>query len=198
MAFRDDLQALQARHEALESEVARTQRERDQVRGLLDEAKTRARLPVLDNISVASPCHADWAQMAATGDDRVRNCGDCRKNVYNLIDMTRDEAEALIVEQAGNLCVRYFQRHDGTILLADCTVGAKRRRRRKLVMIAGATALLATGGIAAYKKLAHDAEEQVMMGQLRLEEPLPREMKGELAAPPRAYPSQVGRFIMGK
>ena len=56
--------------------------------------------------------------------------------------MTRDEAERLIVAKEGRLCVRYFQRTDGTILLKDCTVGVSKKRRRRLVA-AGAAALLA-------------------------------------------------------
>lgn len=189
MAFRDDLQALQARHEALEAEATAKVRERDAVRGMLDEARSRAKLPVLDNIRVASPCHADWAKMS--GDDRTRHCGDCKKNVYNLSDMTREEAEALIVANEGSLCVRYFQRHDGTILLADCTIGAKRHKRKKLVMIAGAAALLATGGVAAYKKLAHHDEAQMMMGGASYQ-PV-HEVKGEMKAEP-----QHGDYVMGR
>jgi len=140
MAFRDDLTALSARHDALAAEVARKTRELQESRRLLDEAQARVRLPVLDNIRVAAPCTADWKQM--TGDDRTRYCGECKKNVYNLSGMTRDEAEALLIERNGDLCVRYFQRNDGTILLADCPVGVKRRRRRRLVA-AGTAALIA-------------------------------------------------------
>jgi len=142
MSYRDDLAALSARHAALEHELAHKQRELDQTTWLLEDARARARLPVLDNIGVASPCRADWNQM--TGDDRVRHCGDCQRNVYNLSAMTRDEAEALIVEKEGQLCVRYFRRADGTILLQDdCELGVqRRRRRRRRVAIAGAAAML--------------------------------------------------------
>ena len=31
-----------------------------------------------------------------TGDDRVRFCDRCRKNVYNLSSLTREQAEALV------------------------------------------------------------------------------------------------------
>jgi hypothetical protein len=146
MAYRDDLTALSARHDALAAEVARKTRELDESRRLLDQAQARARLPVLDNIRVAAPCTAEWGKM--TGDDRTRHCGECKKTVYNLSSMTREEAEALLIARNGDLCVRYFQRHDGTILLADCPVGEKRRRRRSLV-IAGAATLLAGGAAAA-------------------------------------------------
>jgi hypothetical protein len=161
MAYRDDLTALSARHDALAAEVARKSRELEESRRLLDQAQARARLPVLDNIRVAAPCTADWNQM--TGDDRTRHCGECKKNVYNLSSMTREEAAALLIDRNGDLCVRYFQRHDGTILLADCPVGVKRRRRRRLV-IAGAAALLAGSAAAARLRADNCREGQLRMG----------------------------------
>jgi hypothetical protein len=103
----------------------------------------RLGLPVLPNIYVASPCPADWSKM--TGDERVRMCGQCNKNVFNLSQMTRSDAEELIIEKNGNVCVRYYQRKDGTILLKDCTVAASAARRRQMLG-AAAAALLATGG----------------------------------------------------
>jgi len=147
MSYRDDLEALRARHAALETEVADRTRARDNAKQLIDEVDARARLPILDNIRVAAPCSADWAAM--TGDDRVRACGDCKKNVYNLSALTRDEAQALIIERNGKLCVRYFKRADGTILLKDdCAVGVKRRRRRRWI-VAGAAVALAGSALGA-------------------------------------------------
>ena len=54
MSYRNDLDALAARHDALEAEVAETTRERDRVADLLADAKARAKLPVLPNIRVAT------------------------------------------------------------------------------------------------------------------------------------------------
>src|SRR5689334_4619149 len=90
------------------------------------------RLPVLlENVRIATPCSADWSQMA--GDDRVRFCGGCEKNVYNLSAMTRAEAEALVREREGRLCVRMYQRADGTVLTQDCPVGVRRTRLKARV-----------------------------------------------------------------
>lgn len=147
MSYRDDLDALSARYTALDGQVAEKTKERDQVASLLEDAKARAKLPVLPNIKVATPCRADWNQMV--GDDRVRHCGSCDKDVFNLSAMTRDEAEALIVAKAGDLCARYYQRHDGTIILKDCSVGVAQKRKRR-VIAAGAAGLLAMGGAAAW------------------------------------------------
>src|SRR4051794_21433761 len=90
------------------------------------------RLPiVLENIRIASPCAADWDDMR--GGERVRFCGRCQKNVYNLSSMTRADAEELVSAKEGRLCVRFFQRSDGTMLTADCPVGAQRLRWRARV-----------------------------------------------------------------
>lgn len=96
----------------------------------------------LEQIRIASPCHADWSAMQ--GDNRARYCGDCRKHVYDLSAMRREEAEALIREREGNLCVRYFQRRDGTILTADCPVGVRVRRRRAVLHAGAVVSVLAS------------------------------------------------------
>ncbi len=82
----------------------------------------------LNNIKIASPCSANWAEMY--GNDRKRFCGDCKLNVYNLSGMTKYDAENLLSNSEGSVCVRYFQRSDGTVLTADCPVGWAKVRQR--------------------------------------------------------------------
>ncbi len=82
----------------------------------------------LDNVSVAAPCPADWNRMI--GGDRVRFCGQCQLNVYNLSALSKDEAESLIVRTEGRLCVRFFRRKDGSIISEDCPVGLRALKRR--------------------------------------------------------------------
>jgi hypothetical protein len=113
---------------------------------MVEEANARARLPVLADIRIAAPCKADWNAM--TGDDRARLCHHCDKHVFDLSEMTRDEAEALIRDKAGQLCAQYYRRADGTILLADCTIGAASKRKRR-VLVAGSALLAAGAGLAA-------------------------------------------------
>src|SRR3954451_5691753 len=96
----------------------------------------------LNNIRIASPCSADWDQMY--GDDRKRFCGQCKLNVYNLSGMTTDEAEALIMNTEGRLCVRFYRRADGTVLTSDCPVGwARVKQRARATMTAAASLLIA-------------------------------------------------------
>ncbi len=75
-------------------------------------------IPLLANVRIAAPCPANWNEMV--GGERVRYCRSCEKNVYNLSEMTRNEAEKLLQTHEGHLCVRYYQRADGTIKTNDC------------------------------------------------------------------------------
>lgn len=162
MSYRDDLDALHARHASLDAEVSEKAKERDQAASLLEDAKARAKLPVLPNIRVATPCRADWNEMI--GDERVRHCAHCDKDVFNLSAMTREQAEAVVIGHAGDLCARYYQRSDGTILLQDCEVGIAQKRKRR-VIAAGAAGLLALGGAAAWFVKSRRIE-QVRMGDI--------------------------------
>lgn len=107
----------------------------------------------IGRLAVASPCAQKWEAMR--GDDRVRFCGACAKNVYRLDDLTTTEVRDLIVAQEGKLCWRFFVRKDGTVLTRDCPVGLRRARQRVVaalalcmaVVLAGVVELLRVGGV---------------------------------------------------
>jgi len=96
-------------------------------------------LPI--KIQIASPCTARWEDMG--GDDRIRFCDHCQKNVYNLSTITTAEAQALLQDTRGRLCARVFQRLDGTILTEDCPVGLARQWRRVKSLVIGGMAAIA-------------------------------------------------------
>jgi hypothetical protein len=73
---------------------------------------------------IASPCPVSWEGM--TGDDRVRYCGQCKRSVYNLTRLSRAETEHFILAREGDVCVRIYQRGDGSGLAQDCPEGRKR------------------------------------------------------------------------
>ncbi|MEJ7848771.1 MAG: hypothetical protein WKF92_11855 [Pyrinomonadaceae bacterium] len=95
----------------------------------------------LDNIHIASPCAASWDEMY--GSDRKRFCGECKLNVYNLSDMTRREAENLLLNSEGRLCVKFFRRADGTVLTKNCPVGWQAVKARVSKTAAAVFSLLA-------------------------------------------------------
>ncbi len=193
--YRNEIDALRERKATLESELARVRAHSTQlgaqadaiatelsdVEKKLGAANAKRALPLLDQVRVASPCDRDWNEML--GDDRVRYCLGCEKNVFNLSAMSREDAEQLLQERVGkDLCVRFYQRADGTILTEDCPVGVKRKRRKKLALAfaaAGATAMAAT-------TLMMRTACKPMMG-----EPAVQQMA------PSAVPTDEGHFVMG-
>src|SRR4029078_833850 len=82
----------------------------------------------LDHVSIAAPCNVDWDSMF--GNERVKFCGQCKLNVYNLSEMTKVEAERLIANSEGRLCIRYYRRRDGSILTRNCPIGLRAIKRR--------------------------------------------------------------------
>lgn len=104
----------------------------------------------LDQLKIASPCGVSWDDMRAVeGGDRVRHCDHCRLNVYNLSEMSGDDAALLIRAHEGQrLCVRMYKRADGTVITADCPVGLSRARRRLIRLGAGVAALFGLAGVA--------------------------------------------------
>lgn len=104
----------------------------------------------LDNIRVASPCKADWNAMV--GDERQKHCSDCKLNVYNLSGMSRTEAENLLINSEGSLCIRFYRRADGTILTQDCPVGWQKIKRNAARAATAAFSLIAGlfGGLFAF------------------------------------------------
>lgn len=161
----------------------------------------RSALP-LDVIRVASPCTASWDDMA--GNDEARFCAQCQKHVYNLSAMSRRRAEEVILRKEGRLCVRFYRRHDGTVLTEDCPVGLRAVRRRLawivglaaslLVVVLGVTAAFAVGRgrdggtargpfahvIEALRDLFHPRPPAVVMGV-----PCPPGVAPGQAPPPR-------------
>jgi hypothetical protein len=103
----------------------------------------------LSGLHIASPCSAKWEEMS--GDDRVRHCGHCRLNVYNLSVMDVEEAAELLAADSESLCLRLYRRSDGTILTRNCPSGTKaqasRRRWRTQDVAAAVAGSLIVGSI---------------------------------------------------
>jgi hypothetical protein len=85
------------------------------------------------------------------GDERVRFCGQCNLNVYNLSAMNKGDAERLISQTEGRLCIRYYRRADGTILTNNCPVGlrALKRRMSRIASASAAAVISFLGGLLA-------------------------------------------------
>jgi len=142
----------------------------------------------LDNINIASPCSADWSEMY--GDERKRFCGDCKLNVYNLSGMTRDEAESLMMNAEGRLCVRFYKRADGSVITQDCPAGwAKVKQRTKILATAAASMVMTLLTGVFFVTFFSKGRANITMGEmtrpLATLSPTPTQLMGAIAVPPR-------------
>ena len=168
----------------------------------------------LDNVRVATPCPANWDEMS--GSEKVRFCGQCQLNVYNLSGMTRCEAEKLITNTEGRLCVRFYRRADGSVITKNCPVGLQALKRRVSRV---ATAFLSAvvgffGGLGLFAAFSNNesSNDRPLMGTVAIQEPTqgkitiqekepeplmgavrPVEVKGEAVMGKRVAPSQPNK-----
>ena len=75
------------------------------------------------------PCAEDWDAMTPTGQGR-RHCDTCAHEVFDLSYLSHAEIRALVFERTKRVCVRFYERKDGTLVTADCTPARDRRMHR--------------------------------------------------------------------
>jgi hypothetical protein len=95
------------------------------------------------DLTISSPCPKRWDELI--GDERIRYCGHCQLNVYNLTVMTPPEINQLLHRTNGRLCVRMYVRNDRTATLRDCPVGRENVVRRRIRAITIAFSVLVFG-----------------------------------------------------
>ena len=111
----------------------------------------------LQQVRVAEPCPVAWGDMQ--GDEQRRFCSHCNLHVHNLSAIPKDEAQRLICESAGRLCVAYVPDEQGGVATAVAGVAqleyAKPKRPRygwRLVTIVAAICGTASAlGTAVYR-----------------------------------------------
>ena len=140
----------------------------------------RPELDPVDRIEIPTPCSVPWDSMY--GDGRIRHCGSCRKNVYNVAELTRAQARTLIASREP-VCLRIYRRPDGTVVTNDCWSRLRAARRRgmwaflvMLVIVGWAQLAAMIVGLAGLRRLVL----QPVMGGARPARTLP--------APPRVEP----------
>lgn len=141
-----------------------------------------------ENIRVASPCSANWSEMA--GDERARFCSLCKQHVYNFSTMSGHEIAELIKQREGQkTCVRFYRRKDGTILTRDCPVGFRNQRRKTVGAFAAMASLVAGGFGWMMLNSSQETTRGRMMGQM---------VMGDMVAPEDIDIVDDGPVIMGE
>lgn len=101
----------------------------------------------LDDLPITGPCHLPREGL----DDSTPevHCGDCDKPVYNLSQMTRAEAHALLNGEGATPCVSYeADKATGEILFADTDPQRSAPARLRWLVAAAAVAALPLAGMA--------------------------------------------------
>lgn len=166
----------------------------------------------LEDIRIATPCDADWDEMK--GDDRKRFCGSCEKNVFNISDMTRREAETFLEDNVGkSICVQLYKRHDGTVLSDDCPMGLRKIRDRLRLMKATAAIFLSFIISAVFSSVRAQSVDGPIKGKVAMPMPVVKgermppavpmaggmtPMRGDWAAPPAAQTTTSARIVGAK
>lgn len=95
------------------------------------------RRSVLDSVRVPQPCDVAWEAMR--GEDAARLCVSCDRQVHDLASMTRREAESLVTNIRGSVCVRLTRRGGRTLTRDDAPLAVLHHiMRRPSPVAAGA------------------------------------------------------------
>lgn len=113
----------------------------------------------LTELHVVKNCPAKWRSMQ--GDDIVRHCTHCDRNVYNLSNMSLAEAQLIVENAEGRLCVRFYRRPDGMLMTRDCGRAA-RARTKFLAMLAPALAVFGFVAFPVFAGAAADPEGEFL------------------------------------
>jgi ankyrin repeat protein len=94
-----------------------------------------------------SPCDADWDEMI--GNDQVRFCDHCNLHVTNISSLTARDAERLVRESQGRLCLRIVQTATGEVLTQGSAKLDQLGRRVSRLAASAFTATLSLSSAAA-------------------------------------------------
>lgn len=148
--YRDARDVLLAKRRRVLASLAQAERAAEQATSLRDELayvesslRTSA-ASMLERVRIATPCRERWEDMV--GDDVVRHCARCRKDVYDLASMTTAEAEALLARDGETPCVRLRRRRDGRVVTSDCPPPSWSERTGARLAAAGTAAAVAIAG----------------------------------------------------
>jgi hypothetical protein len=152
----------------------------------------------LDSLRIVTPCTVPWSSM--NGDDAVRFCAKCRKNVYNVAALDPAEALALVERAEGRVCMQLTRRTDGTVVTGDCWAQLRRARKRGLLALAvAAPAILATQlwsqafGLRALSEIFDRSAPMAVAGAAAVAEP---HAPGGVALPAPVDPPPLDRHVL--
>jgi hypothetical protein len=99
----------------------------------------------IENYKLGTPCSVTWEQME--GSERFRVCSKCTLHVYDLRNMSQQDAEQVVFQREGKAATTYYKRKDGRFMTSDCPVALAIARRNLVLAIVG---LILLAGMVAF------------------------------------------------
>ena len=138
-------------------------------------------------LKVSSPCPKSWDSLV--GDDRVRYCGQCKLNVYNLADMSSEEVAEIVQKTEGRLCGRLYVRRDHTATVENCRKSGVRAMAQAVLAVSAVLLLGATAWGLRYAELpnrnSYPAWVQTVLNWIS---PQKHQLLGDISCPPPKTP----------
>jgi hypothetical protein len=133
----------------------------------------------LDDMEIAQSCSTDWESM--TGDEKIRFCVECNKDVYNFSAMTKRQAELLLQKTGGQICARITRDIDGAVITAGSPVGLNlvNLRASKFASAVVTAALSLSSTVAAKPSLTVDSKVSNLTSQKTKEKESDQENDGK-------------------
>ncbi len=152
----------------------------------------------IEKVRVKDPCTQDWNEM--TGNDQVRFCTHCAKDVNDLSTMTKSEARRLVRQSNGQLCIRYIKHPEtGAPVFTDQLVQISRRMPRVAAGVIGASISLSTFAYAQGGSSRAASSPQVETPAAVVAVNPPSESKpgsdGKTTVEPAAFGSLTGKVV---
>lgn len=99
----------------------------------------------IDKFQPTSPCPVSWEDMS--GSSRVKFCDRCSQHVYDVRNLSLEQAQELVVKMEGSSKISFYRRADGKFQIKDCPVGAEEKKQRRVKIAMAVTLVGASIGI---------------------------------------------------
>ena len=144
----------------------------------MSTSSTTARRIPLEQVRVAEPCPVPWDSMA--GDDKSRYCSHCKLHVHNLSALREDEAQRLVCESAGRLCIASVPNEQGGVTTLEYAETKRPRYGWKMVAALAAMSGVASAVTTVLYRAANPAPPPPIRGMM---------IAGEMLAPSASQPA---------
>ena len=109
---------------------------------VMSQSINKNSLPVLPQVRINTPCHADWDSMA--GDAQKRFCGSCQKHVHDLSQLDAESASELLAKR--DICIRVRRNADGSVVTKDNDLSRRNWLSNCATTVASLMTMLIFGG----------------------------------------------------